>query len=50
MRACEDALRKRLDLEEQAALQHAIAALEGVPDDPGFGLIGRVELPTGQAG
>ncbi|HMT37309.1 MAG: hypothetical protein J0M21_04740 [Xanthomonadales bacterium] len=50
VRACEDALRKRLDLEEQAALQHAIAALEGVPDDPGFGLIGRVELPTGQAG
>ena len=28
VRACEDALRKRLDLEEQAALQHAIAALE----------------------
>ena len=50
VRACEDALRKRLDLEEQAALQQAIAALEGVPDDPGFGLIGRVELPTGQAG
>ena len=35
VRACEDALRRRLDLEEQAALQHAIAALEGVPDDPG---------------
>jgi hypothetical protein len=27
------------------ALQAAIAALEGVPNDPGFSLIGRVERP-----
>ena len=35
-------LRKQLDLEEQAALKEAIAALERVPDDAGFGLIGRL--------
>ena len=34
--------RKQLDLEEQAALKEAIAALEQVPDDAGFGLIGRL--------
>jgi hypothetical protein len=27
------------------ALREAIAALEGVPSDPGFALIGRVERP-----
>ena len=40
--ACEVQLRKQLDLEEQAALKEAIAALERVPDDAGFGLIGRL--------
>ncbi|HWS78116.1 MAG TPA: hypothetical protein VN205_07040 [Thermomonas sp.] len=40
--ACELKLRKQLDLDEEAALKHAIAALEQVPDDAGFGLIGRV--------
>jgi len=40
--ACEVKLRKQLDLEEQAALKEAIAALERVPDDAGFGLIGRL--------
>lgn len=40
--ACEVQLRKQLDLEEQAALKEAIAALEQVPDDAGFGLIGRL--------
>ena len=40
--ACEVRLRKRLDLEEETALKQAIAALEQVPDDAGFGLIGRL--------
>ena len=40
--ACEVKLRKQLDQEEEAALKQAIAALEQVPDDAGFGLIGRV--------
>lgn len=40
--ACEVQLRKQLDLEEEAALKQAIAALEQVPDDAGFGLIGRL--------
>lgn len=40
--ACEVRLRKQLDLKEETALKHAIAALEQVPDDAGFGLIGRV--------
>ena len=40
--ACEVKRRKQLDLEEQAALKEAIAALERVPDDAGFGLIGRL--------
>jgi hypothetical protein len=40
--ACEVNLRKQLDLEEEAALKQAIAALEQVPDDAGFGLIGRI--------
>lgn len=39
---CEVRLRRQLDLKEAAALQDAIAAMEQVPDDPGFGLIGRV--------
>ncbi|GAB3344507.1 hypothetical protein GCM10027430_00040 [Lysobacter tyrosinilyticus] len=29
------------------ALREAIAALEGVPNDPGFSLIGRVDRPEG---
>ena len=40
--ACEVKLRKQLDLEEEAALKQAIAALEQVPDDSGFGLIGKL--------
>lgn len=40
--ACEMKLRKQLDLDEETALKQAIAALEQVPDDAGFGLIGRV--------
>lgn len=42
VRECEMRLRKQLDLQEEAALKQAIAALEQVPDDPGFGLIGRL--------
>jgi len=40
--ACEVRLRKQLDLEEERALKEAILALEQVPDDTGFGLIGRL--------
>ena len=40
--ACELKLRKQLDLEEETALKQAIAALELVPNDAGFGLIGRI--------
>ena len=32
---------------DSAALREAIAALEGVPNDPGFSLIGRVDRPAG---
>jgi hypothetical protein len=37
----------RLDNAEADALAAAIAALEGVPDDKGYALIGRVESPGG---
>jgi len=40
--ACEVRLRKQLDIEEERALKAAILALEQVPDDAGFGLIGRL--------
>ena len=38
----------RLDDRDADILQSAIAALEGIPDDPGFSLIGRGS--GGQAG
>lgn len=38
----------RLDDHDADILQSAIAALEGIPDDPGFSLIGRAS--DGQAG
>ena len=47
--ACEAHLRKHLDFKEEATLSQAIAALEQVPDDAGFGLIGRFPV-EGQAG
>lgn len=47
--ACESRLAARFDDSDARALQEAIAALEGVPSDPGFSLIGRVE-PSGEAG
>lgn len=43
--ACESRLAARFDDSDARALQEAIAALEGVPSDPGFALIGRVEPP-----
>ena len=36
----------RLDTSEADALQAAIAALEGVPSDPGYASIGRVPRPA----
>jgi hypothetical protein len=41
--ACECGEQVHLDDAEARALQWAIAALEQVPDDAGFGLIGRVD-------
>jgi hypothetical protein len=35
----------RFDSGESDVMQAAIAALETVPNDPGFSLIGRVEVP-----
>ena len=34
----------RFDSAESDVMQAAIAALEGVPNDPGFSLIGRIEM------
>jgi hypothetical protein len=48
--ACESELAARFNDTDAMALQAAISALEGVPDDPGFSLIGRVEpSAAGQA-
>ena len=48
--ACESGLNVHFDDRESTALQKAIAALEQVDDDTGFGLIGRApdapEKPT----
>lgn len=41
LHACEGDGRARLDRSERDILGAAIQALEGVPDDPGFALIGR---------
>ncbi|KGQ20127.1 hypothetical protein LF41_2081 [Lysobacter dokdonensis DS-58] len=41
LQACEAGLEVHLDDRESTALEQAIAALEGVPRDEGFGLIGR---------
>lgn len=38
---CEGEMAGRFDDSDASALQAAIAALEEVPDDPGFSLIGR---------
>lgn len=47
LHACEGDARARLDPRERDALGAAIQALEGVPDDPGFALIGRA-APSAQ--
>ena len=39
--ACEAEMAARLDASDAAVLHGAIAALEQLPDDPGFALIGR---------
>ena len=39
--ACESGLNVHFNEGEANALQHAIAAMEGVADDTGYGLIGR---------
>lgn len=41
--ACESELAARFDDSDAKALQAAIAALQDVPDDPGFSLIGRAD-------
>ncbi len=43
---CEGDAALRLKDNEADVLHAAIAALEQVPDDPGFSLIGRAEAPT----
>ncbi len=45
--ACEADLKARFDDADAKVLQAAIAALQGIPDDPGFSLIGRTEPPDG---
>jgi hypothetical protein len=47
---CEDAGDRGFDSRESDVLQDAIAALEQVPDDAGFAMIGRVEAAPEQAG
>jgi hypothetical protein len=44
--ACEAELAARFTDSDSVALQSAIAALEGIPSDPGYALIGRVERPS----
>ena len=39
----------RFDSAESDVMQAAIAALEGVPNDPGFSLIGRIEMSDDNA-
>jgi hypothetical protein len=44
--SCESEMSARFDDSDSTALRAAIAALEGVPNDPGFSLIGRVQKPV----
>lgn len=48
--ACEAELKARFNDADAQALQEAIAALENIPDDPGFSLIGRMPRAGTQAG
>lgn len=47
VQALELAATLRLDEREESALQSAINAMEGVADDPGFALIGRLPAIQG---
>ena len=47
LHALELAATLRLNEREETALQSAINAMEGVVDDPGFALIGRVPAAQG---
>ena len=44
--ACETALAARFDESDASVLKGAIAALQDIPDDPGFSLIGRAVADT----
>ena len=44
--ACEAELAARFSDTDANALQAAISALEGIPSDPGFSMIGRMERPN----
>ncbi len=46
--ACEHGELVHLDAGEASALQQAIAALQQIPDDAGFGLIGQVRNGYGE--
>ena len=48
--ACEADLTARFDESDAKVLQAAIAALQEIPDDPGFSLIGRAVEPDGGSG
>ena len=48
--ACEADLTARFDESDAKVLQAAIAALQEIPDDPGFSLIGRAVEPGGGSG
>ena len=41
--ACEANLTARFDASDDEVLQAAITALQDIPDDPGFSLIGRTD-------
>lgn len=45
--ACEADLTARFDDTDAKVLRDAIAALQDIPDDPGFSLIGRADEPGG---
>lgn len=45
--ACETDLTARFDDADAKVLRDAIAALQDIPDDPGFSLIGRADEPNG---
>lgn len=47
--ACESDLAARFDASDAQILEAAIAALQEIPDDPGFSLIGRATVHEGGA-